>query len=101
MTKEPEKKEQPLMYVDAVVCPDCGETIYSRARHDFHYCHCGSTAVDGGFDYLRYLSNKLDEVKVVKVEVKATPKKLYDDWNYGKDKFGWIKPKNHKRKPAK
>ena len=70
----------------------------SRAGHDFHYCHCGATAVDGGLDYLRFLSNDINAVKVVKVEIKATPKKLYDDWNRRKDKFGWIAPKKKGKK---
>ena len=41
------------MKVQAIVCPKCGDTLFSRARHDFRYCSCGEVAVDGGFDYVR------------------------------------------------
>lgn len=42
------------MLVDAVVCSECADAIWSRNRHDFRYCKCGATFVDGGRDYLRY-----------------------------------------------
>ena len=90
--------ENKIILHDAVVCPVCGETIYSRANHDFHYCHCGATAVDGGFEYLRYMSKNLDDVKVVKVKIEASLKDLYDDWNKNKNKFGWIAPEKKKKK---
>lgn len=37
------------------MCLKCGETVYSRNRHDFKYCKCQAIAVDGGHDYLRRL----------------------------------------------
>ena len=37
--------------VIAVKCPECGDLIYSRARHDFRYCSCGEIAIDGISDY--------------------------------------------------
>lgn len=40
--------------VDGVQCPRCDERLVSMYRHDFHYCGCGYTFVDGGRDYLRY-----------------------------------------------
>ena len=36
-----------------VKCRKCGEVLESMYRHDFHYCGCGSTFVDGGEAYLR------------------------------------------------
>ena len=36
-----------------IKCSACGELIVSVHRHDFHYCKCGKTFVDGGKDYLR------------------------------------------------
>jgi hypothetical protein len=35
-------------------CSKCCEVIESRHRHDFKYCKCGSSFVDGGLEYLRY-----------------------------------------------
>ena len=34
-------------------CGKCGEVLLSEYRHDFHYCHCGYTFIDGGRDYIR------------------------------------------------
>lgn len=42
------------MRVKGVQCPRCNEKIWSQFRHDFHYCTCGYTSVDGGRDYLKY-----------------------------------------------
>lgn len=76
--------------VHAVKCLKCGDVIYSRATHDFHWCSCGNCAVDGGFDYLRVLGEP-DTIEYTDIEVDATRKELRDDWNYRKDKFGLIK----------
>lgn len=37
-----------------VECAICNELLYSRARHDYHSCKCGTTSIDGGRDYLKY-----------------------------------------------
>jgi hypothetical protein len=42
------------MRVQGVECPRCKEKLWSKHRHDFHYCKCKYTFVDGGRDYLRY-----------------------------------------------
>ncbi len=36
-----------------VKCLNCGDQIYSRHRHDFVTCKCGSVSVDGGLSYLK------------------------------------------------
>ena len=36
-----------------VHCLSCDKIMYSKHRHDFVECDCG-TFVDGGRDYLRY-----------------------------------------------
>jgi len=80
------------MKVLAVKCKACGDTIYSRAHHDFHYCSCGNTFVDGGRDYLRYGSDPtVGKPEELEIEVDATDAELYQDWNKRKDKFGSIK----------
>jgi hypothetical protein len=40
-------------------CLKCAEVIYSVNRHDFRYCGCRATFVDGGRDYVR--SNNFGE----------------------------------------
>ncbi len=79
------------MEVTGVRCNHCGDFIYSRARHDFHSCSCGSISVDGGFDYLRVLGKGGVDYEVEKHDVAATKKELYDDWNTQTNKYGWVK----------
>ena len=79
-----------MLTVHAIQCPECLNLIFSRARHDFRTCECGSTSVDGGFDYQK-VSFKSVPPKPVKVKVKATKKQLFDDWNQKKDKYGLIR----------
>jgi hypothetical protein len=77
------------MKVFAVVCKICGDTIFSRARHDFRKCSCGKTFVDGGFDYIRYGGEA--EEKFVELEIDASRRDLYQDWGNCIDKYGLIK----------
>lgn len=84
------------MYINAIKCSKCGDIIYSRARHDCRHCSCGSIFIDGGFNYIRIggkgISGKeLNKIKTFKIEVNATKKELYDDWNNLTDKYGLIK----------
>lgn len=77
------------MKVNAVRCRECGDTIYSRARHDFRECSCGSSFVDGGSFYLRYGGCASAPFEI---DIKVTDEReLYKDWNNSKDKFGLIK----------
>ena len=82
------------MEVTGLECVYCGDIIYSRAHHDFHWCSCQETAVDGGFDYLRCIG----QGKPIKVDVDATKRDLYNDWNEGKDEYGHILSKESKIK---
>ena len=79
------------MKVNAIICPGCGDTIYSRARHDFRTCSCGKTYIDGGFDYIRAGSKYPTGVNSKRITVNATKKELNDDWNLYGDKYGLIK----------
>jgi len=77
--------------VSTIICPICKAEMFSRARHDYHGCKCG-TFVDGGFDYLRYgWPNGTDKPTSRIRYVVATRQELYDDWNQRIDKFGFIK----------
>jgi hypothetical protein len=42
-----------MIVQNAATCLSCGDYIFSRHRHDFVQCTCGSIAVDGGQEYLR------------------------------------------------
>lgn len=84
------------MIVSAVKCKKCKNTIYSRSRHDFRYCDCGATFVDGGFDYLRYgwePSVGAPDIVTIEVEVFDESKAkqiMHEDWNSGRDLFGKV-----------
>jgi len=78
------------MKVRAIKCKKCGDTIFSRARHDMHWCTCKSIFIDGGFDYVR-CGGEPENIESVEIEVDATKKDLYDDWNTFESKFGIIK----------
>lgn len=41
------------MKVKGIECPECGDRVWSRHRHDWRKCKCGAVFVDGGRDYLR------------------------------------------------
>lgn len=47
---------------NAVKCLVCEDIIESTYTHDFKYCKCGQTMVDGGLDYQRYGSMDMDNV---------------------------------------
>lgn len=80
-----------MTIVNAVKCSSCGDTIYSRARHDYRSCSCDSIFIDGGFDYVRLGGVAVSEL--IQIEVDATKGELYNDWGTGRDKFGRITQK--------
>ena len=65
----------------------CRYVVYSRARHDFHWCKCESVAIDGGFDYKK-ICGDFQNWKHVSLELDATKNMLYNDWNSGEDDYG-------------
>jgi hypothetical protein len=75
------------MIVNAVQCKDCLSVIFSRAVHDFRWCTCKGIAIDGGRQYEK-LVGEPDTMMRLKLEVLATEKQLYDDWNLRRDKWG-------------
>ena len=91
------------MQVHGLICPSCGEFIYSCATHDFRYCGCGKLSIDGGQRYFKFgwdPSISKDDIKHVTIEVDATQSELYDDWNQSlrkKRKYGRILPKDLKK----
>lgn len=86
--------------VSTIQCPSCNDVIFSRSRHDYRPCSCGSVAIDGGFDYVR-ISSKVGIPKVIQKTVNVNKTDLYKDWNYQFDKYGIIKPLTSKKKIGK
>lgn len=82
-----------MIKVNAIICPTCGDTIFSRAHHDYRTCSCKNTTIDGGFDVVRinWDANKYSCPKVFKLKISAIKKQLYNDWTSREDKFGLIK----------
>lgn len=63
-------KKTKKIKVKGVECPECKEKIWSRYRHDFRYCECKYTFVDGGREYLRYgFEDFGDRPKEIELEV--------------------------------
>jgi len=79
------------MKVSAIKCLECGDTVFSRARHDMRWCSCRSCYIDGGRDYCR-MGGDPDYVEVLELEVEQTEQELYDDWNKLENKYGIIEP---------
>lgn len=86
------------MKIEAQKCLNCGDILYSRSRHDFRYCFCGSMYVDGGpvFEgstgsYNRVGGN-FDEIKSIEYESELNAgdivKRLWDDYNLSIDRYG-------------
>ena len=84
------------MKISAIECPKCESVIYSRARHDFHWCPCENIAIDGGFDYKK-VCYKTTGPRHLFVEVDVTRDTLYQDWNYRKDQYGLILKENRQK----
>lgn len=82
------------MRINSIKCPECKDIIYSRTRHDLRHCSCGKCFIDGGFDFIRVSG---EEAILRILEIKATPKELYDDWNLKRDKYGLIKNKKDRK----
>ena len=74
--------------ISAVICGNCKSIIFSRTNHDFHYCPCGKTFVDGGIKYIRIGYETEFGFKSITIRIKTTRDELYEDWNHRKNKFG-------------
>ena len=85
----------------------CGDTIFSRTRHDFKSCYCGNLSVDGGPFYhddsgmiggerygrvMTYVTNtvEIDDIKIdlTAIDLNNIGKILFDDWNSDKNEYG-------------
>jgi len=77
------------MIITAAKCPNCGDVIFSRATHDFRYCTCKDTAIDGGRSYVHL--NYKTRPPTLELEIEQTADELFDDYRTGADRFGLIK----------
>lgn len=83
-----------MIEVSAITCPNCGDIIFSRTRHDHHSCSCGSVSIDGGFDYMRiHFTQEVnpEHIKHLTLELDITKQDLFNDWNSSTDKYGVIR----------
>lgn len=69
--------EEKLVTVDAIICPKCSDTVWSRHRHDMRFCSCEYCFIDGGRSYTRvgygHPGTTDNEVpRVIKLELKPT-----------------------------
>jgi len=87
-----------MITVAAIICPKCGQGVFSRARHDFRRCSCKKCAIDGGFDYMKVSwSPEYASPEVIHIEINSTREELYKDWNLNVDKFGILTSKQIKQ----
>ncbi len=69
------------MIVDAIICPKCKATVWSRYGHDMRYCGCGYCFIDGGREYSRVgyggdgWPEPWEKPQMVKLDVPERPKK--------------------------
>jgi hypothetical protein len=75
--------------VDSVECPQCHDTIFSRAVHDMRWCSCHNVAIDGGREYTKITYTHAPP-EAERITVTATSAELYLDWARGGNKYGKI-----------
>ena len=85
------------MKISAIECPKCESVIYSRARHDFHWCFCGEVAIDGGFDYKKVCYKDVGPRHLFVEVPEVTREILLKDWNSEEDNYGLILKKNRQK----
>ena len=76
--------------VNASICPNCLDLIFSRSRHDCHHCSCKEIYIDGGFDYARGGWTNEFPYQVV-YEIEQSKNDLYKDYATLVDQFGIVK----------
>ena len=61
--KKEHKKKVPPRYHTGIRCGFCRDVIFSWSVHDFKRCWCGKVFIDGGFDYMRYGGEGLEDAR--------------------------------------
>ena len=80
------------MLVKAVECGECKSIVYSRTDNDVRECTCGRIVVSGGLQHFSCAIHPGAAYEIKKVEVRATPNMLYDDWHSLTDQYGLCMP---------
>lgn len=96
------------IFITAIKCNNCNDTIFSRAQHDFHRCTCERVFVDGGNQmyekvegniitgYQRAGFHSRAEMEFTQIllgdfpSIESAQKYLFDDWNGHTDKEGVV-----------
>lgn len=69
-----------------VQCGKCEEKLFSMWVHDFHFCKCGETFIDGGYDYVRCGWTTLRPKNIYRLEeikqIEDTKKYPSQEWPY-------------------
>lgn len=78
------------MKVQTMMCPGCGDILYTRDEFDYRSCTCGDSYVS---NFHRYGGNAVHNGEM---EIDATQEDLRKDWMSWGDKFGLIKGNNLK-----
>jgi hypothetical protein len=89
------KQGLPLKH-KGIICPTCKSLLFSRSRHDFSWCRCGDTAVDGGFDYLKMCYKSTPPQTAILFLHGITKEELFYDWNQNIHKHGVYTPEEVK-----
>lgn len=81
-----------MLLVKAVECGECKNIVYSRTEDDVRECSCGRVSVSGGLQYFNYEAHPDTTHEIKKIEVRANPTALYDDWYTSTDQYGCMCP---------
>ena len=54
-----------MIISNQIKCTKCGDSIYSKDRHDYVSCTCGSVSTDGGQDYLKRCGSEYIDQSIV------------------------------------
>jgi len=76
------------MYLTGYFCPMCGYVIFRRTKKDYRSCMCGNINIKPNKLGINY---QITEPKSFEFEIEITNIELYNDWHYGKNKYGLTK----------
>lgn len=82
------------LILNRVQCNICDDIITSRYTHDFQFCKCKKTFVDGGLEYMRVGGEDYTDFSVWSNEDFAVVRNFAEWGTYGKngdEELKWIK----------
>ena len=89
-----------MITVRGFKCLMCGDTVISRAQHDFVTCYCGNVSVDGGqkTDFFGVSIIDIDKSEFKQIKLDITFDDLYNDYNTEKNKYNLIRDPSYSKK---